>query len=67
MIRKGTAFFKPRASYTLMVSGAGAVDALTRSLAVELAPIRVNVVCPGAIETEVGSFINYLVPRSFIS
>ena len=50
-----------------MVSGAGTVDALTRSLAVELAPIRVNVVCPGAIETEVGSFINYLVPRSFIS
>ncbi|KAF7795386.1 hypothetical protein EIP86_006544 [Pleurotus ostreatoroseus] len=48
----GTAFFKPRASYTLMVSGAGTVDALTRSLAVELAPIRVNVVCPGAIETE---------------
>jgi NAD(P)-dependent dehydrogenase (short-subunit alcohol dehydrogenase family) len=35
------------------VGGAGAVDAATRGLAVDLAPVRVNCVCPGAIDTEV--------------
>ncbi len=29
----------------------GAVEALTRALAVELAPIRVNAVCPGLVDT----------------
>jgi NAD(P)-dependent dehydrogenase (short-subunit alcohol dehydrogenase family) len=28
------------------------MDALTRALAVELAPIRVNAVCPGVVRTE---------------
>lgn len=32
---------------------AGSVEHLTLGLAVELAPIRVNAVCPGAISTEV--------------
>jgi len=30
----------------------GAVEALTRALAVEMAPIRVNAVCPGLVRTE---------------
>ncbi|KAJ7349022.1 hypothetical protein DFH08DRAFT_923887 [Mycena albidolilacea] len=34
------------------VSAAGALEAATRGLAVELAPIRVNVVIPGAVRTE---------------
>lgn len=29
----------------------GAVDALTRALAVELAPVRVNAVCPGVVRS----------------
>lgn len=29
-----------------------AVDGLMRGLALDLAPIRVNIVCPGAVETE---------------
>lgn len=32
---------------------AGAIEHLTRALAVELAPIRVNCVCPGLIRTEI--------------
>ncbi|KAF7800302.1 hypothetical protein EIP86_011551 [Pleurotus ostreatoroseus] len=43
---------KPRAGASIVASVLGAVDAFTRALAVELAPIRVNVVCPGAVLTE---------------
>jgi NAD(P)-dependent dehydrogenase (short-subunit alcohol dehydrogenase family) len=32
---------------------AGAIEHLTRALAVELAPVRVNCVCPGLIRTGV--------------
>jgi NAD(P)-dependent dehydrogenase (short-subunit alcohol dehydrogenase family) len=31
------------------------MEALTRALAVELAPIRVNAVCPGVVKTELWS------------
>lgn len=40
---------------------AGAVEHMTRGLAFELAPIRVNAVCPGAIRTEIW---NTLVPEA---
>lgn len=36
---------------------AGAVEHLMRGLAVELAPVRVNCVCPGAIRTGAGDSI----------
>ena len=35
----------------MAVSVLGAVDALTRALAVELAPVRVNAVCPGVVRS----------------
>ena len=41
-----------KASY-LSTAMAGAIEHLTRGLAVELAPIRVNAVCPGLILTEI--------------
>jgi NAD(P)-dependent dehydrogenase (short-subunit alcohol dehydrogenase family) len=31
----------------------GAVDSVTRGLAVDLAPLRVNMICPGYVVTEV--------------
>jgi NAD(P)-dependent dehydrogenase (short-subunit alcohol dehydrogenase family) len=37
---------------SVVASVCGAVEALTRQLAVELAPIRVNLVCPGLVKTE---------------
>jgi len=35
----------------------GAIDAVTRGLAVELAPVRVNTVAPGAVETELWNIL----------
>ena len=42
---------------TISSAMAGSVEHLARALAVELAPIRVNCVCPGAIRTEVWNSI----------
>ena len=48
----GIAGLRPRKGRTVVASVCGAMEALTRALAVELAPIRVNVVCPGIVRTE---------------
>lgn len=48
----GVAGPRPRKGWTVAASICGAMDALTRALAVELAPIRVNAVCPGVVRTE---------------
>ncbi len=47
----GGALDRPRPGWTVPASVIGAVDALTRALAVELAPIRVNVICPGVVRS----------------
>ena len=48
----GIAALRPRKGWTLVASICGAMEALTRALALELAPIRVNAVCPGVVRTE---------------
>jgi NAD(P)-dependent dehydrogenase (short-subunit alcohol dehydrogenase family) len=47
----GVAANRPRLGWSIGASVCGAVDALTRALAVELAPIRVNAVCPGVVRS----------------
>lgn len=47
----GIAAARPRAGWAMAASVCGAVEALTRALAVELAPLRVNAVSPGLIAT----------------
>jgi NAD(P)-dependent dehydrogenase (short-subunit alcohol dehydrogenase family) len=42
---------RPWKGWTVAASITGAVEALTRALAVELAPIRVNAVCAGMVRT----------------
>ena len=44
---------KPTKGSAISTAMAGAVEHLTRGLAVELAPVRVNCVCPGLIRTGV--------------
>ncbi len=47
----GVHAFKPKVGYLAVGITNGAVDFLTRSLAIELAPIRVNGISPGVIDT----------------
>ena len=49
----GGSLLKPMPEHPLITSALGAVDPLARALAIELAPIRVNAVCPGLVDTEV--------------
>lgn len=47
----GTVGQRPVPGAALAAAGAGATEGLVRGLAVELAPVRVNAVCAGAIRT----------------
>jgi NAD(P)-dependent dehydrogenase (short-subunit alcohol dehydrogenase family) len=44
---------RPRKGSALSTAMAGAIEHLTRGLAVDLAPIRVNAVCPGLVRTDI--------------
>jgi NAD(P)-dependent dehydrogenase (short-subunit alcohol dehydrogenase family) len=54
----GGALARPRPGWSVAVSVLGAVDALTRALAVELAPVRVNAVCPGVVRSPLWDSMN---------
>jgi NAD(P)-dependent dehydrogenase (short-subunit alcohol dehydrogenase family) len=47
----GLAGTRPHAGWSLGASICSAMEGLTRALAVELAPIRVNIVCPGVVKS----------------
>ena len=59
ILAAGSALFKPFPMWSLIVGVVGSVEALGRALAVDLAPIRVNIVCPGAVDTEVNQTLQY--------
>jgi NAD(P)-dependent dehydrogenase (short-subunit alcohol dehydrogenase family) len=54
-LTSGTAAERPTSGWALAASVCGAMNSLTRSLAVELAPIRVNAVAPGVTRSAVWS------------
>jgi len=47
----GTSAWKPTGTSSIGAASCGAVEAFARSLAIELAPIRVNTIAPGLIDT----------------
>jgi NAD(P)-dependent dehydrogenase (short-subunit alcohol dehydrogenase family) len=62
----GHAVERPIPGASFGVGGAGAMNAMTRNLAVDLAPIRANCVAPGLIHTEMidVSFYAYSLSRN---
>jgi len=50
-LTSGIAGRRPGPGWAVAASICGAVESLTRALAVELAPIRVNAVCPGVVRS----------------
>ncbi|WP_205474064.1 SDR family oxidoreductase [Nocardioides sp. SYSU D00038] len=54
-LTSGTAAFKGGPGWTLGCAVSGAMVSVARSLAVELAPVRVNVVAPGVVRSPVWS------------
>ena len=57
ILTDGMVAHRPNKGAFLNTAMAGAIEHLTAGLAFELAPIRVNAVCPGLIRTEVWNFI----------
>jgi NAD(P)-dependent dehydrogenase (short-subunit alcohol dehydrogenase family) len=51
-LTNGTIGLRPWKGWTVAASITGAIESLTRALAVELAPIRVNTVCAGMVKTD---------------
>jgi NAD(P)-dependent dehydrogenase (short-subunit alcohol dehydrogenase family) len=56
-LTNGIVGMRPIKGWTIAASITGAVESLTRALAVELAPIRVNAVCAGVVRTDLWSNI----------
>jgi NAD(P)-dependent dehydrogenase (short-subunit alcohol dehydrogenase family) len=52
VLTTGTAGRRPLPGTTVAASLCGAMESLTRALALELAPLRVNAVAPGIVRTE---------------
>jgi NAD(P)-dependent dehydrogenase (short-subunit alcohol dehydrogenase family) len=52
ILTNGIAGLRPAKGWTVAASITGAVESLTRALAIELAPIRVNLICAGFVKTE---------------
>ncbi|MDA1075088.1 MAG: SDR family oxidoreductase [Proteobacteria bacterium] len=56
-LTNGAIAHRPRKGAALSTAMAGAIEHLVRALAVDLAPMRVNAVCPGFVLTEVWNSI----------
>lgn len=56
-LTNGVVAHRPRKGAALNAAMAGAIEHLRRALAVELAPVRVNAVCPGLVLTDVWNSI----------
>ena len=58
VLTTGVAGQRPHKGWTVVASVCGSIEAVTRALAVELAPIRVNAVCPGVVRTNLWQGMN---------
>jgi len=58
VLTTGIAGQRPQSGWVIAASVCGTIEALTRALAVELAPIRVNAVSPGVVRTNLWQNMN---------
>jgi NAD(P)-dependent dehydrogenase (short-subunit alcohol dehydrogenase family) len=58
VLTTGVAGRRPLSGWVITASVLGTIEALTRALAIELAPIRVNAVCPGVVRTNLWQNMN---------
>jgi NAD(P)-dependent dehydrogenase (short-subunit alcohol dehydrogenase family) len=58
VLTTGIASQRPKKGWVIAASVCGSIEALTRALAVELAPIRVNAVSPGVVRTNLWQNMN---------
>ena len=58
VLTTGVAGRRPHSGWVIAASVCGTIEALTRALAVELAPIRVNAVSPGVVRTNLWQNMN---------
>jgi NAD(P)-dependent dehydrogenase (short-subunit alcohol dehydrogenase family) len=58
VLTTGVAGQRPHKGWVIAASVCGTIEALTRALAVELAPIRVNAVSPGVVRTNLWQNMN---------
>jgi NAD(P)-dependent dehydrogenase (short-subunit alcohol dehydrogenase family) len=56
---------RPWKGWSVVGAGAGALEALTRGLALEMAPIRVNAVCAGVVKTALWSGMSEVEREAF--
>lgn len=69
-LTSGMAGSKPGPGWSGMIAAVGGIECFTRGLAVDLAPVRVNCVAPGAVDTELlqafggESVLNYFKEKS---
>jgi NAD(P)-dependent dehydrogenase (short-subunit alcohol dehydrogenase family) len=65
VLTTGSAGRRPQKGWVFAASLCGSIEALTRALAVELAPIRVNAVCPGVVRTNLWQNMSEEVREEF--
>jgi NAD(P)-dependent dehydrogenase (short-subunit alcohol dehydrogenase family) len=58
VLTTGVAGQRPHKGWVIAASVCGTIEALTRALAIELAPIRVNAVSPGVVRTDLWRKMN---------
>jgi NAD(P)-dependent dehydrogenase (short-subunit alcohol dehydrogenase family) len=58
VLTTGVAGQRPHSGWVIAASVCGTIEALTRALAIELAPIRVNAVSPGVVRTNLWQNMN---------
>jgi len=54
----GVAAVRPRAGLAIVTAAFAAVEALARALALDLAPVRVNAIRPGFVDSDMWSFLD---------